>query len=156
MLIGDGADREKLENEIARRGLDNVVMLGLQPREAMPDWIASIDLLLVMLRDLPVFETVIPSKIFEFLAQERPVVLAAKGEIRRMMEEARGALVIDPEDPDQMVAAIERVMDAPDEARTRAEAGRRWVDEGFIRDDLARRMAAFLETTLERERQAGP
>ena len=47
-------------------------------------------------------------------------------------------------------------MDAPDEARTRAEAGRRWVDEGFIRDDLARRMAAFLETTLDRERQAGP
>lgn len=152
VLIGDGADREKLEDEIRRRGLDNVAMLGLQPREAMPDWIASIDLLLVMLRDLPVFETVIPSKIFEFLAQERPVVLAAKGEIRRMMEEAEGALVIDPEDEDQMVAAIERVMDAPEEARARAEAGRRWVDDGFIRDDLARRMATFLEATLERER----
>jgi colanic acid biosynthesis glycosyl transferase WcaI len=86
VLIGDGADREKLEAEIHRRSLDNVVMLGLQPRQSMPEWIASIDLLLVMLRDLPVFETVIPSKIFEFLAQERPVVLAAKGEIRRMME----------------------------------------------------------------------
>ncbi|MEZ4292496.1 MAG: glycosyltransferase family 4 protein [Myxococcota bacterium] len=79
VLIGDGADREKLEADIARRGLDNVVMLGLQPRDAMPDWIASIDLLLVMLRDLPVFETVIPSKIFEFLAQERPVVLPGRG-----------------------------------------------------------------------------
>lgn len=152
VLIGDGADRAKLEDEIARRGLDNVVMLGLQPRDAMPDWIASIDLLLVMLRDLPVFETVIPSKIFEFLAQERPVVLAARGEIRRMMEEAQGALVIDPEDEDQMVAAIERVMDEPEEARRLAEAGRRWVDEDFIRDDLARRMARFLEQVLETER----
>ncbi len=152
VLIGDGADRVKLEDEIERRGLDNVVMIGLQPRDAMPDWIASIDLLLVMLRDLPVFETVIPSKIFEFLAQERPVVLAAKGEIRRMMEEAEGALVIDPEVEDQMVAAIERVMDTPDEAQLRAEAGRRWVDKGFIRDDLARRMATFLEATLERNR----
>ena len=148
VLIGDGADRAKLEEEVRRRGLDNVVMLGLQPREAMPDWIASIDLLLVMLRDLPVFETVIPSKIFEFLAQERPVVLAAKGEIRRMMDEAEGALVIDPEREDQMVSAIERVMDRPDEAKTRAESGRRWVDEGFIRDDLARRMAVFLESVL--------
>ena len=114
----------------------------------MPDWIASIDLLLVMLRDLPVFETVIPSKIFEFLAQERPVVLAAKGEIRRMMDETEGALVIDPEHEDQMVSAIERVMDRPDEAKTRAASGRRWVDEGFIRDDLARRMAVFLERVL--------
>ena len=149
VLIGDGADRGKLEEDIARRGLNNIVMLGLQPREAMPDWIASIDLLLVMLRDLPVFETVIPSKIFEFLAQERPVVLAAKGEIRRMMEEANGAFVIDPEAEDQMVHAIEAVMSDPASAQRRAESGRRWVDEGFIRDDLARKMATFLERVLE-------
>ncbi|MAG33639.1 MAG: glycosyltransferase WbuB, partial [Deltaproteobacteria bacterium] len=148
VLIGDGADREKLEAEVARRGLDNVRMLGLQPREAMPHWIASIDLLLVMLRDLPVFETVIPSKIFEFLAQERPVVLAARGEIRRMMEEAGGALLIGPEDADQLVGAIEEVMDRPEEAAERARSGRRWVEEGFIRDDLARRMETFLERVL--------
>ena len=145
VLIGDGADREKLESEIARRGLENVQLLGLQPREAMPDWIASIDLLVVMLRDLPVFETVIPSKIFEFLGQERPVILAARGEIRRMIGEAGGALVIDPEAPDQLVSAIEEVMEHPDEALDRAIAGRLWVERGFIRDDLARKMATFLE-----------
>jgi glycosyltransferase involved in cell wall biosynthesis len=145
VLIGDGADREKLESEIARRGLENVQLLGLQPREAMPDWIASIDLLVVMLRDLPVFETVIPSKIFEFLGQERPVILAARGEIRRMMDEAGGALVIDPEAPDQLVSAIEEVMEHPEEALNRAIAGRLWVEGGFIRDDLARKMATFLE-----------
>ena len=150
-LIGDGADREKLEAEVAQRGLDNVVMLGLQPRDAMPDWIASIDLLLVLLRDLPVFETVIPSKIFEFLAQERPVVLAARGEIRRLMEEAEGALVIDPENVDQMVAAIESVMRDPESAAARAASGRRWVDAGFLRDDLARGMATFIERVVERE-----
>jgi glycosyltransferase involved in cell wall biosynthesis len=150
VLIGDGADREKLEAEIARRQLDNIVLLGLQPREAMPDWIASIDLLLVLLRDLPVFETVIPSKIFEFLAQERPVVLAAKGEIRRLMQEANGALVIDPEAEDQMVAAIEEVMNDPETARQRAVSGREWVEGGFLRDDLARRMATFLERVIQR------
>ena len=149
VLIGDGADREKLEADIAARGLSNISMIGLQPREKMPDWIASIDLLLVTLRDLPVFETVIPSKIFEFLAQERPVLLAAKGEIRRLMEAANGALVIDPENADQMQAAIERMMDDPSEAERRARAGRAWVEGGFIRDDLARKMAAFCERLLE-------
>ncbi len=148
VLIGDGADREKLEADVARRGLENVHMLGLQPRDAMPDWIASIDVLLVMLRDLPVFETVIPSKIFEFLAQERPVILSAKGEIRRMMEEAGGALVIDPEVADQLVAAIEEVIANPEAAGRRAAAGRRWVEAGFLRDDLARKMSAFLERVV--------
>jgi glycosyltransferase involved in cell wall biosynthesis len=120
----------------------------------MPDWIASIDLLLVLLRDLPVFETVIPSKIFEFLAQERPVVLAAKGEIRRMMEEAGGALVIDPEAQDQLVSAIENVMDHPAEAAERAVAGRHWVEQGYVRDDLARKMATFLERILVESRKS--
>jgi hypothetical protein len=115
----------------------------------MPDWIASIDLLLVLLRDLPVFETVIPSKIFEFLAQERPVVLAAKGEIRRMMTEADAALVIDPEEADQLVSAIEEVIARPEEAALRAAAGRQWVEQDFIRDDLGRKMARFLERVVE-------
>lgn len=148
VLIGDGADREKLEAEVGRRGLCNFHMLGLQPRDAMPDWIASLDVLLVLLRDLPVFETVIPSKIFEFLAQERPVILSAKGEIRSMMAEAGGALVIDPEVADQLVVAIEEVIARPEEARKRAEAGRRWVEAGFLRDDLARKMSVFLERVV--------
>jgi colanic acid biosynthesis glycosyl transferase WcaI len=155
VLIGDGADRSQLEADIASRGLSNIEMIGLQPRAAMPDWIASIDVLLVPLRDLPVFETVIPSKIFEFLAQERPVILAAKGEIRRMLEESGGALLIDPENGDQMRAAIEEIIDEPEAAISRARAGREWVDAGFVRDDLARKMAAFLERVL-RESRSNP
>lgn len=145
LLIGDGADRERLEREVAERRLGNVRLLGLRPRAEIPAWVASIDVAVVMLRDLPVFETVIPSKIFEFLAQERPVVLAARGEIRRLVEDAKAGFVIDPEDPDRLVEALEYVRSHPDEAAARARAGRAWVEENFVRDDLARHMASFLE-----------
>lgn len=148
LLIGDGADRNALEREIAERGLSNVRLLGLRPRGEIPAWLASIDCLLVMLRDLPVFETVIPSKLFEFLAQERPVIVAARGVTRKMVSEAKAALVIDPERSDQLAAAILAVQRNPEEARARALAGRLWVEEGFSRDDLARRMARFLERTV--------
>jgi glycosyltransferase involved in cell wall biosynthesis len=145
LLIGDGADRVRLEEEVRRRGLSNVRLLGLLPRAAIPAWIASVDVTLVMLRNLPVFETVIPSKIFEFLAQERPVVLAAGGEIRRLVEHAKAGFVVDPEDPDALVAAIREVRAHPHEAAARARAGREWVGTSFQRDVLARSMAAFLE-----------
>jgi hypothetical protein len=46
---------------------------------------------------------------------------------------------------DQLVTAIDEVIARPDEARRRAEAGRRFVEAGFLRDDLARKMSAFLE-----------
>ena len=120
-------------------------ILGLQPRETMPDWIASIDILLVCLRDLPVFETVIPSKIFEFLAQERPVIVAARGEIRQMTEAAEAGWVVDPENPELLAGAIERVIEQPEEAARRSQAGRAWVETEFVRDALARKMLAFME-----------
>ena len=151
LLLGDGADRTRLEAEIARRGLESVRLLGLRPRTEMPAWIASVDVTLVLLRDLPVFETVIPSKIFEFLAQERPVILAARGEIRRLVEEAKAGLVIDPENAEQLAAAVLEVRDRPAEAKARARAGREWVEGSFDRDTLARRMAGFLER-VSRER----
>jgi glycosyltransferase involved in cell wall biosynthesis len=144
LLLGDGAARGQVEAEISRRGLSNVHVLGLRPRTEMPAWIASVDVTLVLLRDLPVFETVIPSKIFEFLAQERPVIVAARGEIRRLVDEAKAGLLIDPEHPDQLVSAVLEVRDQPEAARARARAGREWVEASFDRDALARRMADFL------------
>jgi glycosyltransferase involved in cell wall biosynthesis len=151
LLIGDGADREQLEEEAARRELDNLRFLGLLPRAEIPAWIASSDVLLVMLRDLPVFETVIPSKLFECLAHERPVVLAAprRGESRRLVEEAKAAFAIDAENVAQLVETLLRIRSHPQEAAARARAGREWVESHFRRDELARRMAAFLARIAE-------
>jgi glycosyltransferase involved in cell wall biosynthesis len=145
LLIGDGADRDRLASEIERRQLANVRLLGLRPRSEIPAWLASVDVTLVLLRDLPVFETVIPSKIFEFMALERPVVVAARGEIRRMVEEAKTGFAIDPEDPEALADAVDFVRTHPEEAMVRARAGREWVEASFQRDVLARRMAEFLE-----------
>jgi colanic acid biosynthesis glycosyl transferase WcaI len=145
VLIGDGAERERLEQQIRDRGLDNVKLLGLRPRAEIPAWIASSNLLLVTLRNLPVFRTVIPSKLFEFLAQERPVVLAApRGEIRSLVEEVDAGLVIEPEQAEALAQAVRRTMDEPEEARARARRGLAWIRAGFLRDALARRMAAFM------------
>jgi glycosyltransferase involved in cell wall biosynthesis len=146
LFIGDGADRARLEAEARQRGLRNVHFTGLLPRAEIPQWLASLDVLLVMLRDLAVFETVIPSKIFEYLAQERPVILAApkRGEIRAMIEEAGAGWTIDPEQPGQLAEAIERIRTHPEEARERARRGREWVERDFRREALACRMAAFL------------
>ena len=152
LLIGDGAERGKLEAQLESRQLTNVQILGLQPRETMPDWIASIDILLVCLRDLPVFETVIPSKIFEFLAQERPVIVAARGEIRRMTESVQAGWVVEPENPELLAKAIEHVMEQPEEAARRSRAGRAWVEKEFVRDALARRMLGFMEEVLRSQR----
>ncbi|MAJ59747.1 MAG: hypothetical protein CBC48_07060 [bacterium TMED88] len=149
LLIGGGAESERLQKLITERQLSNIRLIGLQPRERMPAWIATVDILLVCLRDLPVFETVIPSKIFEFLAQERPVIVTARGEIARMARESDVALVTEPESPEALTRAIQQIQDQPDEAQRRATLGRQWVQENFVRAELARKMLRFVQATLE-------
>ena len=145
VFVGDGADRARIELEAKKRGLANVHFVGLVPRGEVPDWLASLDVLLVMLRDLPVFETVIPSKLFEFAAMERPIVLAApRGEVREMLEAAGAGVAIEPEDPEKLAAAIALLKREPDRARAFAARGRAWAEHGFQREELARRMASFL------------
>jgi colanic acid biosynthesis glycosyl transferase WcaI len=145
VFVGDGADRARVEQEAGQRGLANVHFTGLVPRGEVPDWLASLDVLLVMLRDLPVFETVIPSKLFEFAAMERPVILSApKGEVREMVESADVAVAIDAEDPAKLADAIAALRREPERARQLAARARAWAEHGFRREALARRMAQFL------------
>ena len=149
VIIGDGAARESLEQEIEERGLANVTLLGLRPRSEIPAWIASIDVQVVLLRDLDIFTSVIPSKIFEFCAQERPVIVSTpQGEIRSLVEKASAAVSLDPEDPEALAAAILALRDDAAAGREMARRGREWVEAGFVRDELARSMLGFVERVV--------
>jgi glycosyltransferase involved in cell wall biosynthesis len=145
VFVGDGADRARIEQEARQRGLANVHFTGLVPRSEVPDWLASLDVLLVMLRDLPVFETVIPSKLFEFAAMERPIILSApRGEVREMVESGGVGIAIDAEDPQKLADVITALRSEPERARLLAARARAWAEAGFRREVLARRMVQFL------------
>ncbi|MFP6630561.1 MAG: glycosyltransferase family 4 protein [Myxococcota bacterium] len=156
LIIGDGAAREGLAAEAARRDLANVTLLGLRPRSEIPGWIASIDLLVVLLRNLDIFRSVIPSKIFEFCAQERPVIVSSpRGEIRRLIEAADAARFVDAEQPEALAEMILACRRAPEETAAMARRGREWVETEFVRDDLARRMLSFMQQVVAEQGPAG-
>jgi glycosyltransferase involved in cell wall biosynthesis len=146
VFVGDGADRARIEADTRARGLTGVHFVGLVPRSEVPAWLASLDVLLVMLRDLPVFETVIPSKLFEFAAMERPIVLSApRGEVRDMVESAGAGVCVDAEDAEQLAGAIRALRDGPARTRAMAARARAWAETGFRRELLARKMVRFLQ-----------
>ncbi|HKA33127.1 MAG TPA: glycosyltransferase family 4 protein, partial [Candidatus Binatia bacterium] len=72
LFVGEGAERRALEDKARSAGLDGVRFFGSVPRESMPEVYATADLCLVPLRKAELFTTVIPSKIFEIAAMERP------------------------------------------------------------------------------------
>src|SRR5690606_33787106 len=94
-LVGEGAAKEGVVAHARAVGADRVRFLPGVPREEMPDVVAAADVCLVPLRDVPLFATFIPSKLFEFLAAARPVIGAVRGESAAILRDA-GAVVVDP------------------------------------------------------------
>lgn len=144
LMVGDGAERQRLLAERERRGLANVRMLPSVPKPQVPGVYAAADACLVPLRDVPLFETFVPSKLFEALAAGRPVIGAVRGEARAILAHSGGALLVEPEDASAMAEAVQRLRD---DASLRAELGRRgraFVAQRYDRDALARRYLDLL------------
>ncbi len=141
LLVGSGAERNKLVAEVARRGLRNVSMLPAQPKECMRAAWSLCDVALVHLRNTPLFESVIPSKIFEAMGMGLPILLACPpGEGSQIVEDAGAGICVAPEDPGALAAAAIRLANDPELTRAHARrslgAAPRYSRERQARDYL--------------------
>ena len=138
LLVGEGAEKRKLVDQAARLGLRHVRFVGGQPRHSMANWYAASDVVLVPLRNIPLFETFIPSKMFEIMAAGRPIIGSVRGEARSILERAGSALIVDPEDAKGIAAAVRRLHDDPQMGRRLGASGRDFVVANYDRRVLAR------------------
>jgi glycosyltransferase involved in cell wall biosynthesis len=137
VLIGDGADRERLEGLSRELRLSNVRFLGKQPRQRIPDYLSASDVCLIPLRRSGVFKTAIPSKMFEAMAASKPVLLGVEGEAQEILCEARAGLVVTPEDPQALAEATLELVRDPALRRQMGENGRRAALEKYSRKKMA-------------------
>ena len=150
LLVGDGAEREKLLHAREEMGLTNVIMLGQQPKERMPDFLAATDACLVLLIRSELFKTVLPSKIFEAMAMGRPIVLGVEGESRELVEEGGCGLCIEPENDAALADAVLKLAQNPGLRRELGERGQDYVARNFDRETLAMRYLGILEGVVEK------
>ena len=133
VFIGDGNQREILEQERVRRGLTRTVhLLGKRPAEAMPRYLALADALLVSLRPDPSFASTIPAKLQSSLAMGRPVLAALEGEGARIVHDAGAGVVVPPSDAVELAGAALVLKRMPESERQRlGENGRRYSPSQF-------------------------
>lgn len=148
LFVGDGAERNALEARVESDALTHVTFLGAVPRDDINEVYAACDVCLVPLRKAELFQSVIPSKIFEIMAMERPMILSVDGEARRIVEQSHSGLYVPPEDVDGMTAAVEKLIAEPDLAQRMGESGRRFVIENFDRNELAARYLDILRALV--------
>jgi glycosyltransferase involved in cell wall biosynthesis len=152
-IIGDGAERETLQRLAARRGLEGVRFRGRLPAEAIPAAVARADIALMSLRDVPLFEDAVPTKVLEYMAAARPVIAAARGQVARLVDDVGAGVACPPEDPAALAAAIQRVAGDPLAARRMGENGRRYVISERSRAAMIESLEAVVAAVTDRRDQ---
>ena len=103
VLFGDGKERARLESESRRMNLHNIIFAGTRPKKDMPLIVASADVCLAILQDIPAFRTTYPNKVFDYMAAGRASIIAIDGITRELIESSHGGVYIHPAD-DAMLA----------------------------------------------------
>jgi glycosyltransferase involved in cell wall biosynthesis len=146
LFIGEGADKEQLERLAAELKLPNVTFMNAQPRERLLSFYRASDVSLVPLRRLPVFQKVLPSKIFELMGNGCPIICSVEGEAAALVERAQAGLCIEPENVDALLAAIQRLHADAQLRQQLGTNGKHFVTTHYLRSMLA---DSFLKALAE-------
>ncbi|HMR99094.1 MAG TPA: glycosyltransferase family 4 protein [Anaerolineales bacterium] len=114
VLFGDGKERPRLQNEAERKNLSNVIFAGVRPKKDMPRVVASADVCLAILQDIPMFRTTYPNKVFDYMAAGRATVLVIDGITRELIESSNGGVYVQPNDDQQLAETILDLSKNPD------------------------------------------
>lgn len=150
LVVGDGVEREQMEHEIEKRALVDVRILPFQPRSMVPSIYATANVCLVGLRKRMAY-THVPSKIYTILAAGKPAVVGAEpdSEIAAIVRETGGGLLIPPEDPDALAAAILEFKNNPALEVKLGRSGRSYIVENYSRELVVRQHERILLSAIE-------
>ncbi len=150
-FYGDGDERAALEERARQEGLTHVTFHGALPKKEAFERIRRGSASIVVTWNHPFQRMVLANKIFDYLAAGRPVIVGAAGEMAELVREAGCGVVVPPEDPPALAAAIRDLAGRdPGELDRMGRAGRRFILERYRRRDLARRLLGEMEAVAGR------
>lgn len=128
IVIGDGARKRWLENEIIRRKLQFVRTLPYQSSDSLSESLGAADLHYISLK-AAITGLIVPSKIYGILAAGKPMlaVVTEHSDTARIVRES-GAGVLLPPTPRKVADAIQSMALSRSDVQEKGRAGRMWME----------------------------
>jgi glycosyltransferase involved in cell wall biosynthesis len=149
VLFGDGKERARLESESKRMNLTNVIFAGVCPKKEMPLVIASSDVCLAILQDVPMFRTTYPNKVFDYMAASRGTVLVIDGVVREVIESSGGGVFVSPGNEEQLAKTILELLNDPQRVKQMGLNARAYLVKHLDRRDKLNETLALLENLVK-------
>jgi glycosyltransferase involved in cell wall biosynthesis len=156
-MIGNGNERAAcMEAAVALGVADRVEMTGALPRSETLRRLTECDVLLsphTPLGDQPFFGS--PTKIFEYMALGKPIVVSRLGQLEELFEDGVTARMVTPGDVDELANAVMDVLDSADRGLALGKAARRAAESLHSWDDRAETILERLAVPIASDRAAG-
>ncbi len=147
LLIGDGAEKNNLINIKEKLNLNNVTLHPPVPKAEVHEYISASDVALVCLKKSDTFKSVIPSKIFENAAMQRPILLGVQGESQQIIEFYNAGVCYEPENEHEFIEKVMKMKNSNGEYKTYQQGCERLAKD-FSRKKLADKMLNIIKTVV--------
>jgi len=144
-IVGDGDIKRDLEKLARKEGLNGIVeFTGLVPREEVPEILDKAMIGIAPLKSDDSLEYAVPTKAYEYMSYELPVVATGIGELESLIEQSGGGYHVE-NDPEAIAETFKTLLN---EQKTRAELGangREHMIEHYDRSIVAGRLSRTLK-----------
>jgi glycosyltransferase involved in cell wall biosynthesis len=145
LFIGDGAEKENLLTKAKLLNLKNVIFLDSVSKKEVVNYLSLIDVALVNLKKSDTFLTVIPSKIFEAAAMEKPILLGLEGETKAIIKKYNAGSCFLPEDKSSFLKELITMYERKEKYLLYIQ-GCQKLAQDFDRKKIANQMLATLKS----------
>jgi glycosyltransferase involved in cell wall biosynthesis len=142
VIVGEGPDRQAIENMIHRFGLQSNVVLAGQHSD-MPAIYAAMDIFV-----LPSLNEGLPMTILEAMAASKPVIATRVGAIPSVIKDGETGLLVNPEDVNGLRNALVRLLTDSDLCRRIGAVGHDWVSRNYTSEAMALKYRQMYDEVL--------
>ena len=144
LFIGEGAEKENLLKQAKDLNLDNVTFMPFVSKHEVVRYLSLMDVALVNLRKSDTFKTVIPSKIFEAAALQKPILLGLEGETKGIIESFNAGTCFEPENEEDFIAQCHAIL--KEQSYKDYQKGCHELAEAFDRKQIALQVLETITT----------
>jgi len=146
ILVGDGDAADHLKEKITAGRLEDIVIMpGRKPLEEMPGYYDAAGALLVTLKNIPLFQSIVPAKVQSYMASGKPLVAALDGEAAELIRDSGCGLVGPAEDAAALAANVRKLMSMnKKELDDMGLRGKEYADTYFNKHKLLDRLESIL------------
>jgi glycosyltransferase involved in cell wall biosynthesis len=149
-IVGEGGMKTEMEQLADKYKLNNVIFVGEQPRKEIPYYINTFSCCLIPYKNTSLFTRTIPSKLFDYLAAGKPVIINLEGYASQIITTANAGLVAQPDNSIDLAKQILYLHNNIEIAKQMGINGRKYVEQYYDREKLLKELELFLINIVQK------